>query len=122
MIRCTGDVSNDEESDMLARIHTHDVLASNIGHAMEVEDDCEVIGIIGSVELGDVEEAFTAQTVVEIASIQRRMAIHVKLASDSVDAGSLDLYGQHSPELHEQQCRQGPPSRCHVVLRPDLPR
>lgn len=51
----------------------------------------EVVGVVGGVELGDVEQAPAAQAIVEVAGVKGRLAIDVELARYAVDSVAIDV-------------------------------
>lgn len=53
----------------------------------------QVISIVRGIEFRDIEQAASVQTVCEVGSVQRRVPVHVKLARDAIDAGTIDEDG-----------------------------
>lgn len=72
---------------------TNEILTPDVGGAVEVEQYGEVVGVVGGVELGHVEQALAGQTVVKVAGVEGGIAADVELARDAVDSIAINVDG-----------------------------
>jgi len=69
---------------------TNEALLADVGGTVQMEKDGEVVGIVGGIEFGDIEQALATEAIVKVASEERRVSIDVELACLAID--SIALY------------------------------
>ncbi len=101
---------------------THQRLVPDVRCSIQVENNCQIVGIVRGIELCDVEHTLSAQAVAKVARIQSRKPVIGQLPRDAVDIGAESVLGlgpgEEGQKPYDQERGVDAVPCCHGCFNP----